>query len=181
MIGIPVAILWNLVLFTISVLWPTTSLRSKDLVKNCDTAQEQLIVTSKDRNQAAVATSLQVFFNLNCLPEIVLLAIDSTIRSFVAVTENAIELDSFASAHAELINSVSGYPMQAAGSASLLSSTAAPIKAKKGNFSQMRVAMREISYNWTSHIHEHAMQINVLQRVIAKKETLPLTKSSPKY
>ena len=134
------------------------------------TAQEQLIVTLKDRNQAAVATSLQVFFNLNCLPEIVLLAIDSTIRSFVAVTENAIELDSFASAHAELINSVSGYPMQAAGSASLLSSTAAPIKAKKGNFSQMRVAMREISYNWTSHIHEHAMQINVLQRVIAKKE-----------
>lgn len=34
----------------------------------------------------------------------------------------------------------------------------------------MRVAMREISYNWTSHIHEHAMQINVLHRVISKKE-----------
>ena len=134
------------------------------------TAQEKLIVTLKDRNQAAVATTLQVFYNLNCLPEIVLLAIDSTIRSFIAVTENAIELDSFASAHAELINSVSGYPTQVSGSASLLSSTSAPTKAKKGDFSQMRVAMREISYNWTSHIHEHAMQINVLQRVIAKKE-----------
>ena len=60
------------------------------------TAQEKLIVTLKDRNQAAVATTLQVFYNLNCLPDIVLLAIDSTIRSFIAVTENAIELDSLA-------------------------------------------------------------------------------------
>lgn len=66
-------------------------------------------------------------------------------RSYLQVTVNALDLDSFASAHAELINSVSGQSTAPAGSASLLVSTAAPKSVKKGNFSQMRVAMREIS------------------------------------
>ena len=60
------------------------------------TAQDKLLSTLKERNQAAVATSLQVFFNLNCLPEIVLLAIDTTIRATVEVSRAAIDLDSLA-------------------------------------------------------------------------------------
>lgn len=129
------------------------------------TAQEKLVATLKERNQAAVATSLQVFYNLNCLPEIILLAIDFTVRSFIEATQSAIDLDALASSHSELINSVSGIP-----GASAVTATLKPAKKSQSNFAQMRVAMREMSYMWTSHIHEHAMQINVLQRVVAKKE-----------
>jgi len=113
-----------------------------------------------------------VFYNLNCLPDIVLVAIDTTIRSFVEATVASLDLDSLFNAHNELINSTSGAPAQNVSTSmgSLVAATTKPVKKSQSNFAQMRVAMREISYNWTSHIHEHAMQINVLQRVISKKE-----------
>jgi hypothetical protein len=46
-----------------------------------------------DRNQAYVAASLQVFFNLQSLPEVVLLAIDATVKETAELTRDSLDFD----------------------------------------------------------------------------------------
>lgn len=46
-----------------------------------DAARTRLLSALRERNQAAVADCLQIFFNLDSLPEIVLLAVDNVVKS----------------------------------------------------------------------------------------------------
>ena len=148
-------------------------------------AQEKLLSALREKNQAYVAASLQVFFNLQSLPEIVLLAIDTTVKQTVEISRVAIDLDTLVAAHAELTTATatsSGGGGIGAGLAGTLSNRAVQKKnvtagassavssAALPNSSQLRVAMREMAHQWGSLVSEQAMQIHVLQRVVAKKE-----------
>ncbi len=46
-----------------------------------EAARGRLISALRDRNQAAVADCLQIFFNLESLPEIVLVAVDHVVKA----------------------------------------------------------------------------------------------------
>lgn len=146
-----------------------------------EASKERLLVGLRDRNQAVVADCLQIFFNLHSLPEIVLLAVDSAVRATVDISGASIDLDMIVSiapdlAAAELASDKSAAtPMRGAPAAR----TAPPSTGKKGaqdasaiarQASQLRVAMRELSHLWSTKLFEQALQIHVLQRVIAKKE-----------
>ena len=43
-------------------------------------AQDRLMSSVVEKNQAAIASSLQVFYNLQSLPEVILMIIDSTVK-----------------------------------------------------------------------------------------------------
>ena len=150
-----------------------------------EASKERLLAGLKDRNQAVVADCLQIFFNLNSLPEIVLLAIDTAVRSTSDVSGASIDLDMLVSISNELaapdLTSEKSSPtrvgMRSSSSSSALS--APPSSGRKGSqdtsttarqTSQLRVAMRELSHLWSSKLFEQALQIHVLQRVVAKKE-----------
>ena len=206
-----------------------------------------------------------MFFNLQSLPEIVLLAVDATIKATVDLSRGTLDLDSLAAAHPDLLTvvttasmigrgsvtaaiaSAGGLALQpkkplptvAAGVSTLHSlslspsvylnltltlshfftislslytvsfshslclffyltlflsiffclctlhshthshsffysllpiNTIPPTAQQQPNSSALRTAMREIAREWGAMISDQAMQINVLQRVIAKKE-----------
>jgi hypothetical protein len=46
-----------------------------------EAARSRLLSALRERNQAAVADCLQIFFNLDSLPEIILLAVDNVVKS----------------------------------------------------------------------------------------------------
>jgi hypothetical protein len=134
-------------------------------------AQEMLLIALKERNQASIATSLQVFFNLQSLPEIILLAIDLTIKSTVEISRKALDFESLIKSHPDLnptkANNLSvGSNLSNRG----IINNNTNLSAVQVNSSQLRVAMREISHQWTTLVLEQAMQIQVLQRVLLKKE-----------
>jgi len=121
-----------------------------------------------------------VFFNLESLPEIVLLAIDTTVKQTVELSRGAIDLDALVAVHTELATAT-GSGSSATGLAGTLASRAVQKKGGPGaaagvssaalpNSTQLRVAMREVAHQWGSLVSEQAMQIHVLQRVVAKKE-----------
>lgn len=169
------------------------------LVNNCITdiklfsknirilAQDRLLNAIKEKNQASIASSLQVFYNLDSLPEIILLVIDTTVKATIESSRQALDMDEISS----LWNSCVENP--AAGSAKTSTALSVPLSASKRNASatgmarnnssgtnnpnnqvislpQMRLALRELAHSWSSVIHEQAMRIHVFQRVVAKKE-----------
>ena len=56
-------------------------------------AQDRLLTAITDKNQASIASSLQVFFNLESLPEIILLVIDSTVKRTVDASRTALDIE----------------------------------------------------------------------------------------
>lgn len=57
-------------------------------------AQEKLLGAIAEKNQAAIANSLQVFYNLDSLAEILLLVIDVTVKSTVERSRTALDVES---------------------------------------------------------------------------------------
>lgn len=131
-------------------------------------SQERLLSSLKERDQASVASSLQVFFNLQSLPEIVVLAIDATVRHTVEISRQAIDLDSIVATHSELASAHTG--TRAAAVAAVLGGGNTKASSGTSSTSQVRVALREMAHHWATLVHEQAMQIHVLQRVVSKKE-----------
>lgn len=129
-------------------------------------AQERLLVALRERNQATMAGCLQIFFNLQSLPEILLLAIDSTVRFAVELSREALDLEALLAAHPEL----SGTMSTASTPATKQTPALAPKKDANAVLSQLRTAMRELCNEWASLMYDQAMHVLVLQRVIAKKE-----------
>lgn len=107
-------------------------------------AQERLLSALKERNQATVAASLQIFFNLKSLPQIVLLAIDTTVKHTVDLSKGILDLDAL----------VMTYPEIAMGSA-----PATQGKKGTGSASHGKVAVRELCHTWTTKVYEQAMQV----------------------
>lgn len=133
-------------------------------------SKERLLVGLRDRNQAVVADCLQIFFNLHSLPEIVLLAVDNAVRATADVSCASIDLDIMVSiapdlGAAEVVSDKLLVTPASSGKKGVLDAASASRQA-----SQLRVAMRELSHLWSSKLFEQALQIHVLQRVIAKKE-----------
>lgn len=130
-------------------------------------AQERLLVALRERNQATMAGCLQIFFNLQSLPEVLLLAIDSTVRFAVELSREALDLDALLAAHPELTGSVSTASTPATKQAAVAPT---PKKDASAVLSQLRVAMRELCSEWASLMYDQAMHVLMLQRVVAKKE-----------
>lgn len=131
-------------------------------------SQDRLLSSLKERDQASVASSLQVFFNLQTLPEVVLLAIDTTVKLTAEVSRSAIDLDGVVAAYPELASAHTG--TRAAAVAAVLGGGAKTGQNGPASQSQVRVALREAAHQWASLVHDQAMQIHVLQRVVSKKE-----------
>jgi hypothetical protein len=117
---------------------------------------------------------LQVFFNLESLPEIVLLAVHTTVRRTVDLSAEALDLDTLVAANPELATSAAvPTGSLALGSTSKRAAAAAAAHAAPMAFPvspQLRVALREAAHQWSALVFDQAMQIHVLQRVVAKKE-----------
>ena len=131
-------------------------------------AQERLLLALQERDQASVASSLQVFFNLQSLPEIILLAIDATVRHTVEISRTAIDLDAVVASYPELASIHT--TTRAAAVAAVMGGGGAKASQGQASMSQIRVALREVAHQWATAVHEQAMQIHVLQRVVSKKE-----------
>lgn len=56
-------------------------------------AQDRLLAAILDKNQASIANSLQVFYNLESLPEILLLVVDSTVKRTVEGSRAALDVE----------------------------------------------------------------------------------------
>lgn len=56
-------------------------------------AQDRLLASIQEKNQAAIANSLQVFYNLESLPEIILLVVDSTVKRTVEGSRAALDIE----------------------------------------------------------------------------------------
>ena len=131
-------------------------------------AQDRLLAALKERDQASVASSLQVFFNLQSLPEVILLAIDATVRQTVDISRASIDLDAVVAAYPELASVHTA--TRAAAVAAVLGGAGPRAGQGPASSSQVRVSLREVAHQWASAVHEQAMQIHVLQRVVSKKE-----------
>ena len=140
--------------------------------------QERLLLALSERNQASLASALQIFFNLQSLPEILILAIKKVCEECIDLSRTALNLKGLVTAHQEL-----GEGNGFADGRDLRSSVArlsalgrksaradGPHPLDKGNLVQQRVAMRELAHVWAMQIHDKALQINALQRVVSKKE-----------
>lgn len=125
-------------------------------------AHELMLSSLKQCNQAVISASLQVFFNLNLLPEILIVLIDTTVKNALSSSNELIDLKNLIKSHPDLDQSKSS-------SSNLISKG----QVKDSNLpvsSQLRVMMREISHQWSSQIMEYAIQIQLLQKVIKKNE-----------
>lgn len=135
-------------------------------------AQESLLIALTERSQASIAACLQIFFHLQSLPEVLLLAVDTTVKSAVDLSRSTLELHGLASEFPDLQSPGTGRGQAAAASSSLSSQSTAG----KGGIvpfpssSQMRVSMKECVHNWAAMVYEQSMHIHILQRVVAKKE-----------
>ena len=126
---------------------------------------------------------------MQSLPEIILLAIDSTIRTTIELSRTALDLNMLVAAHTDLVSTtgVTGVTNRSTvlSAGSLSSLTLSQSQQKKTlnsaqntavsqqnlpNSSQVRAALKEIARDWGSIVSDQAMQIQVLQRVMAKKE-----------
>ncbi len=56
-------------------------------------AQDRLLASIQEKNQASIANSLQVFYNLESLPEIILLVVDSTVKRTVDGSKAALDIE----------------------------------------------------------------------------------------
>ncbi len=145
-------------------------------------AQDRLLKAISEKNQASIASSLQVFYNLESLPEVILLAIDSAVHRTVENSRSALDIESIQlllqetpGAGAGSVGGAAGAPASATkkpltASHSVSGGPAGAAGSSSGSAAQVRIAVREMAHVWSSMIHEMAMQVHVLQRVVAKKE-----------
>lgn len=99
--------------------------------------------------------SLQIFFNLQSLPEVVLLAVDTNIKKALELSTNIINVDKISKLTSDKTGNVIGQQSK---------------KASIESSNQTKVAVMEIAHSWASSIYELALQILVLQKVLSKKE-----------
>jgi len=127
-------------------------------------AHDLILTSLKQCNQAVISASLQVFFNLNLLPEILIVIIDTTVKNALSASNDLIDLKNVIKSHPDLDQSKSS-------SSNLIGTNKGQGKdAVLPVSSQLRVLMREISHQWSSQIIEYGMQIQLLQKVIKKNE-----------
>ena len=146
-------------------------------------AQDRLLSSITDKNQASIASSLQVFYNLQCLPEIVMMVIDISVKKTADLSREALDFDALVSLQPELGTTAQSsvgastipstkksLPSSANSSASSSVTSSAAPSGPIISSPQLLMAMREMGHLWSTIIHDNAMQIHAFQRVVAKKE-----------
>lgn len=139
-------------------------------------AQNRLLEAAAEKNQAAMANYLQVFYNLDSLPEIVMMAIDQNVKLTLESARDVLDLTHLASLHTDYTNKITGaLPVASLSTKSNASTTAgsgsaAPSASGGVTIVQLRIAIRELAHAWSSVIYDRATQVMVFQRVVQKKE-----------
>lgn len=151
-------------------------------------SQERLITSILEKNQASIASCLQVFYNLESLPEVILLVIDTIVRQTVELSSNLLDFEVLNSYQSELFMSplaTNTTTMNTSTNTTIsnnLSNTNTPMKSTNTLLSkhnsnkapltlvQLRILIREIAHNWSTILSEKAIQIHVFQRILSKKE-----------
>ena len=139
-------------------------------------AQEQLLQSLKDCNRSLVGSSLQIFYNLNSLPEILIYAIDNTVRRAIELSNAALDFEGLVSSYSILSTKNSANPGGLGGDsgrnqqARVAGSNLANVISAEATSPQMRMSMKEVAHLWSTQILENAMQIHILQWVILNKE-----------
>eukprot|EP00605_Chrysophyceae_sp_TOSAG23-4_P001608 GSChrysophyteH1.ASY1.ANO1.1768.1 assembled CDS len=128
-----------------SVLRFGTSLR--------EVTQSRLLLAVRDKDQSVVASCLQTFYNLDALPEVLLLAVDTTVKSTIDMSQDLLDLQDIVSKFSD-------------GSKGLGSK----IRDTKTNDMLIRSSLLEIVHVWGMHIYEQCRIMESLQRVIYSKE-----------
>lgn len=113
------------------------------------------------------------------------MAIDGTVKTTLDLSRLVLDFNVLVSAYPELLAPASAPPgvhgihrgsvhaaLASASSMSSMTNRAAitPVVVQQPNSSQLRSAMKEMAREWCAVITDQAMQVHVLQRVIAKKE-----------
>ena len=92
-------------------------------------AQDRLLASIQEKNQASIANSLQVFYNLESLPEIILLVVDSTVKRTVDGSKAALDIEAVHSLLSQAQQGDTGAGALGAGAAA--ASAMAPMSATK--------------------------------------------------
>eukprot|EP00981_Chlorochromonas_danica_P014289 scaffold7730_cov173-Ochromonas_danica.AAC.4 len=149
-------------------------------------AQEKLIEAIKEKNQAAMANYLQVFYNLDSLPEVIIAVIDQMTKVTLEGARDSLDLTPLQALYADYMNRAStsatttatttttgstNSSMGGSGS-STTNNLIGSGSSQQGVVSivQLRIAIRELAHSWSTIIYDHATQILVFQRVVQKKE-----------
>jgi hypothetical protein len=150
-------------------------------------SQTNLFQAIEEKNQLEISNYMQVFYNLEILPEINLLIIDHLVKKTIESSQALLNFQQLQLLYNDYINKGSGSlgssnasnsNLSASASKRNLLSTSTSNLSSVGNagnngnvtISQLRIAMRELSHIWSSMIYDKATQVVVFQRVLWKKE-----------
>jgi hypothetical protein len=107
-----------------------------------------------------------VFYNLQSLHQVVLLAIDTNIKKALELSISIISVDKVSKLQSD--------------KASVVQQSKKPLKTSEAtnnntsnqneSYNQTKVALMEIAHSWALSVFELAMQVLVLQKVLSKKE-----------
>eukprot|EP01038_Epipyxis_sp_PR26KG_P011157 gene11157-14969_t len=131
-------------------------------------AQDRLLQAIADKNQASIASSLQVFYNLESLPEVILMVIDHIVKQTVELSRDALDFETLDSQIQTELLSSSNAPVNVIPQSASKRPTANPPQPL--TLPQLRLAIRELAHLWSSSVYDKTIQVQVLQRVISKKE-----------
>jgi hypothetical protein len=142
-------------------------------------AQDRFIVAIKDGSQASIAACLQIFYHLQILPEVILLAIDHVVKATADASADMLDFTALVNEHSELASlpSLARSTSLSASSTTATASTAIPRKGAQQvitmpfpTSASISRSVKEHVNNWMTYMHEQSLQINILQRVVMKKE-----------
>jgi hypothetical protein len=156
-------------------------------------AKQKLLQALKDSDQAGTASCLQIFFNLQSLPDTIVYAVDAHIHQAVELSRGSIDVEEITRNFPDLVGGGpgAGGGSRGVGSGSRTAAALAAVanmgtKSSSGNSRggksssaagdraqsevMLRAALKESAAVWAEGIRGHAMQVLVLQRVLCKME-----------
>lgn len=155
---------------------------SKELRFNC---REKLITAVEEKNQTNISNCLQIFFNLQTLPEAMLMVMDNKLKAAVEATLRILDLESLSRNNSDLLKTNPLNPIGIGGlifkkpsvdsfSMNTMTTSTAKISNTKQNQTQhhaiqFELLLKTISQSWSSSICENVLQIYSLQKVLHKK------------
>ena len=66
-------------------------------------AQDRLLAAVEEKNQAIIASTLQIFFNLQSLPAVVMLVVDTAVKRTVEKSKAILDFDSLSHVSSDLL------------------------------------------------------------------------------
>lgn len=121
------------------------------------TAHKVLLAALRDQNAANLSSALQVFLHLGALPEVVLYAVDNTVKLVSDLVREVMDVSALAAQFPEL---------GAKGAA-----TRAKTAPKKGGDGQaLRLALREMAQQFENIVYEYSAHMQAMQSLVRHRE-----------